>query len=74
MEGASRTWFANEAGLLGMIAAIPVHLVPDLGGDQGAAEDKFRERIRNLAVRLQIGLNVLLHGERHVGTANTRQV
>ena len=30
------------------------------------ANDQLSERVRHLAVRLQVGLNVLLHGERHV--------
>jgi hypothetical protein len=39
-------------------------------GCQRPADDQLRERVRDLAVRLQVGLDVLLHGERHVGVAD----
>src|SRR5437762_712139 len=48
------------------LAWIAAHLVRDLSGGEEAADDQLRERVRDLAVGLQVGLNVLLHGERHV--------
>jgi hypothetical protein len=62
--------FANEAGLRGLMAATPVRLVRDLGGNQRAADDQLCERVGHLAVRLKVGLNVPLHRERHVGVAD----
>ena len=34
-----------------------------------AADDQLGERVRDLAVCLQVGLDVLLHGERYVSVA-----
>src|SRR5205823_6115054 len=52
------------------LAWIAAHLVRDLSGGEEAADDQLRERVRDLAVGLQVGLNVLLHGERHVRVAD----
>jgi hypothetical protein len=48
------------------LASIAAHLVPDLSGGESAANDQLSERVGHLAVGLQVGLDVLLHGERHV--------
>jgi hypothetical protein len=41
-----------------------------LGGGERATEDQRGQRVGDLAVGFQVGLYVLLHGERHVGVSN----
>jgi hypothetical protein len=50
-------------------AAGPVARVPELDSER-AADDQLGERVGDLAVGLQVGLDVLLHGERHVRVAD----
>jgi hypothetical protein len=41
----------------------------DYDGGERAADDQLGERVRDLAVGLQVGLDVLLHRERYVSVA-----
>ena len=42
----------------------------DLERGQRSADNQLRERVGDLAVGLQVGLDVLLHGERHIRVAD----
>ena len=44
-------------------ALAAVRLTDDLGGCERAADDRLSERVRHLAVGLQVGPDMLLHGE-----------
>jgi hypothetical protein len=66
-------WMAEEIPFLAAqrtrsssVFAGAAHLVRDLDRGERSADDQLRERIGDLAVGLQVGLDVLLHGERHV--------
>jgi hypothetical protein len=54
----------------GIALAVIVPLVLDHDRGEGTADDQLCERVRDLAVGLQVGLDVLLHGERHVRVAD----
>jgi hypothetical protein len=43
-----------------------VRLVGYLDRDERAADDQLRERVGDPAIGLQVGLDVLLYGERHL--------
>ena len=47
------------------------HAAPVCSTDhERTADDQLGERVGDLAVGLQVGLDVLLHGERHVGVTD----
>ena len=41
-----------------------------ISGSERAADDQLRERVRYLSIGLQVGLNGVLHRERHVRMPN----